>query len=664
MEEIVKRYNELVDFLNKCDYYYYVLDNPIISDAEYDELKKELFEIEKKYPQIIRPDSPSQRVGFKPSKEFKEIEHKERMLSLDNAESEEEISEWIKKIKKDYPNATFVVEPKFDGTSLELVYENSILKFAITRGDGLKGEDVTNNAKTIKTIPLKILKDIKRIDVRGEVLISKEDFKKLNEELLKNNERTFANPRNAAAGSLRQLDPNITAKRKLTFIAWGIGYFEGLEIDNQFDVLKLLKDLGFKVSEPIKLCHNIDEVVEFYREMFKNRDNFPFELDGIVIKVNEFYIQRELGWTIRAPRWALAGKFQAIEKTTRIINVVFQVGRMGIITPVAILEPVEISGVVVSRVSLHNFDIIRKLDIRIGDWVYVRRAGEVIPEITSVIKERRTGEEKIISEPKNCPSCNGEVIKDGAYYKCINLSCPAKLSSHIQYIGEVLEIEGLGEATSNNLVKLNLVKDPADLFYLTVSDFMKLPNFAEISSRKLYNEIQKVKENMTLEKFIMMLGIPSIGKANAKALANKFKTLDKFLNCSYSELISISGIGHEIATNVIKFLRDENNKRIIEKLLKSGIKITQEEKPQKLSKFFYNKKVVITGELSKFTRDEVIKFLESIGAIVSNNVSSKTDYLILGKNPGSKLEKAKKYNIKIISEEEFYEILKSEGFLQ
>lgn len=664
MEEIIKRYNELVELINKYDYYYYVLDNPLVSDAEYDELKRELLEIEKKYPFLIRADSPSQRVGFAPSKEFRELPHKEQMLSLDNAQNEEEISEWIKKIKRDFPEAEFILEPKFDGTSLEIVYENSILKYAITRGDGLKGEDVTNNAKTIKTIPLRLLKDVKRIDVRGEVLISKQDFKKLNEELLSKNEKTFANPRNAAAGSLRQLDPNITAKRKLTFIAWGIGYYENLDFQNQFEVLKFLKEIGFKVSEPIAICKDEKEAIEFYRKMLKERDNFPFELDGIVIKVNQFYIQNELGWTIKSPKWAIAGKFPAVERTTKVIDVIYQVGRMGIITPVAILEPVEISGAVVSRVSLHNFDVVRNLDIRIGDWVYVRRAGEVIPEITSVIRERREGNEKIIEIPKNCPVCQGQVIKDGAYYKCINLSCPAKLASHLEYIGEVLEIEGLGEATANNLVKLNLVKDIADIFYLTVADFMKLPNFAEISSRKLYNEIQKVKEGITLEKFIMMLGIPSIGKANSKALANKFKTLEKFLNCNYVELTSIGGIGHEIAMNVLKFLKDENNQRIIKKILDSGLKIVEEKKETRTSKFFYNKKVVVTGELSKFTREEVIKFLESIGAIVSNSVSRKTDYLIVGKNPGSKLQMAQKYNVKIISEEEFYEILKSEGFLQ
>lgn len=663
MDDIIKRYNELVELLNKYDYYYYVLDNPLVSDAEYDEIKKELLKIEKEYPNLIRPDSPSQRVGFEPSKEFKELLHKEQMLSLDNAQNENEIVEWIKKIKREYPKVEFILEPKFDGTSLELVYENSILKYAITRGDGFKGEDVTNNAKTIRTIPLKLLKDIKRIDIRGEILISKQDFKKLNDELIRNNEKTFANPRNAAAGSLRQLDPSITSKRKLTFIAWGIGYYENLEFYNQFEVLKFLKEIGFKVSEPIDVCKNEDEVINFYKKMLNERENFPFELDGIVIKVNQFSIQKELGWTIKSPKWAIAGKFPAIERTTKIIDVIYQVGRMGIITPVAILEPVEISGVIVSRVSLHNFDILRNLDIRIGDWVYVRRAGDVIPEITSVIKEKRTGNEKFIEIPKNCPSCNTPLIKDGAYYKCINLSCPGKLASHLEYIGEVLEIEGLGEATSNNLVKLNLVKDIADLFYLTISDFMKLPNFAEISSKKLYNEIQKVKQGITLEKFIMMLGIPSIGKANSKALANKFKTLEEFLNCSYNNLISIRGIGHEISTNIIKFLRDENNKKIIEKILKSGLKIIQEEKEVKTSKFFHNKKVAITGEISKFTRDEITKFLESIGAIVSKSVSRKTDYLIVGKNPGSKLQLAQKYNIKIISEEELYEILESEKLL-
>ncbi|MCX7947312.1 MAG: NAD-dependent DNA ligase LigA [candidate division WOR-3 bacterium] len=663
MEEVIKRYNELVDFLNKCDHYYYVLDNPIISDEEYDKLKLELIDIERKYPNIIRPDSPSQRVGFEPSKEFKEAYHVEKMLSLENANNEEEIIEWVRKIKKEYTDIRFILEPKFDGTSLELVYIGGILKYAITRGDGIKGEDVTNNAKTIKTIPLKLFEEnIKRIDVRGEVLISKEDFKKLNEELLSIEGRTFANPRNAAAGSLRQLDPNITAKRKLTFIAWGVGYYEGIEISTQYELLNMLSKLGFKVSHPFKVCKDEQEIIDFYREIQSKRDSFLFELDGIVIKVNEFEIQRSLGSTIRSPRWSIAAKFPALERTSRIIDIMYQVGRMGIITPVAILEPVEIGGVTVSRVSLHNFDIISKLDIKIGDYVYVRRAGDVIPEITSVIKERRSNNEKEVQAPKYCPACNSEVIKDGAYYKCINLSCPERLANHIEYIGKILEIEGLGKSTAQKLVELKLVKDIADIFYLEYHDILKLPNFAEVSSRKLYNEIQKVKAGISLEKFIMLLGIPSIGKANAKALANKFKTIENFLNCKFDELISISGIGDEIANNVLKFIME--NRGIVEKILKSGLKVVNGEEKKKTSSFFYNKKVVITGELSQFKREEALKLLETIGAIPSNSISKKTDYLIVGKNPGSKLEKAKEYRVKIINEEEFYEILKSEGFLQ
>ncbi len=662
-EEIRRRYNELVELINKYDYYYYVLDNPLVSDAEYDELKRELEEIERKYPEIVRDDSPTRRVGGKPAEGFREVEHRIPMLSLENAQDEYELERWCSKIKRSFEDARFCCEPKLDGASLELVYEDGILRRAITRGDGTKGEDVTNNARTIKTIPLRLLTDDppRRIDVRGEVVISKEDFRKLNEELLRKGQRTFANPRNAASGSLRQLDPSITAKRKLVFIAWGIGYVEGLDAESECRRMEILKDFGFKVAQPIEVHESIEGVLEYYRKLSSMRDTFPYELDGIVVKVDQVRIQEALGATSKAPRWAIAGKFKPIERTTRILDVVYQVGRTGIITPVAILEPVEIGGVVVSRVSLHNFDIIKRMDIRIGDWVYVRRAGDVIPEITSVVKERRPKDAKPIVPPESCPVCKGKVVRDGAYYKCINLSCPAQLSHHIQYMAKILDIEGLGESTSKLLVKYKLVEDLADVFALKLEDIMKLPGFGLKSASKLYRNIQKAKR-IPLDKFIALLGIPGVGKETAKLLAKHFGTLDKLMQANEMDLLLIKGIGREIARNVRTFLQDENNRKVIRKFLENGVEILPLEREEEVKDNpFKGKRVVFTGELRKLTRSQAKAILEKLGAKVSNSVSRNTDMLIVGSSPGRKLRDAQRYNVRIVPEEEFYELLSSSG---
>ncbi len=663
-KEIIEKYNKLVDLLNKYDYYYYVLDRPLVSDAEYDELKRQLKEIEEKYPEIIRPDSPTQRVGGKVAEGFKEAPHRVPMLSLENAMNESELRQWLRKIKDQFPEALFCAEPKFDGTSLELVYENGILIRAITRGDGTKGEDVTANARTIRTIPLKLMTDNPppRIDVRGEVLISRKDFEELNEQLMREGGRTFANPRNAAAGSLRQLDPSITAKRRLTFIAWGVGYYEGIEFETQCQILDTLDGFGFKTSNPRKLCREIEEVIEYYREMEEKRDSFDYEMDGIVVKVAQLDIQEKLGATSHHPRWAIAGKFKPVERTTQVVDVVYQVGRTGIITPVAILKPVEVGGVIVSRVSLHNFDQVKQMDIRVGDWVYVRRAGDVIPEITAVIKERRPPDAKPIEPPDRCPVCGGPVVKEGAYLKCINMACPAKQAGQLEYMAKVLEIEGLGESTANALVKHGLVKDPADLFALKPQDIMKLPGYATRSATKLYEQIQKAKK-MPLDKFITILGIPGVGKETAKLLAQKFKTLENFLNATESDLLSIKGIGYQLAKNILTFIRNPENRRVIEKMLKNGVEVLpmEEEKEEVRESPFAGKKVVFTGELEKLTRSQAKKIVESLGAKVTGSVSRSTDMVIVGKNPGRKYRDAQRYGVRIVPEEEFYEMLKEAG---
>ena len=663
-KEVLRRYNELVDLLNKYDYYYYVLDRPLVSDAEYDRLKRELEEIEKNYPEIIRPDSPTQRVGGKVAEGFREAPHRIPMLSLENAMNENELRQWLRKIKDQFPDAEFCAEPKFDGTSLELVYENGILVRAITRGDGTKGEDVTANAKTIRTIPLRLRVDSPpvRMDVRGEVLISRRDFEELNERLLREGGRTFANPRNAAAGSLRQLDPSITASRPLTFIAWGVGYYEGISFEDQCQILDTLDDFGFKTSRPRKRCSDIEEVVRYYREMEEKRDSFDYEMDGIVVKVAQLSIQERLGATSHHPRWAIAGKFKPVERTTRIKDVVYQVGRTGIITPVAILEPVEVGGVVVSRVSLHNFDQVRQMDVRVGDWVYVRRAGDVIPEITTVIKERRPPDTKPIEPPDRCPVCGGPVVKEGAYLKCINMACPAKQAGQLEYMAKVLEIEGLGESTANAMVKHGLVKDPADLFALTPRDIMKLPGYAVRSATKLYEQIQRARR-IPLDKFITVLSIPGVGKETARLLAEHFKTLDRFLNATESELLSIRGIGPQLAKNIVTFIRNPQNRSVIEKMLRNGVEVLPVEKEGEEVKEspFAGKRVVFTGELEKLTRSQAKKIVESLGAKVTSSVSRSTDMVVVGKNPGRKYRDAQRYGVRIVPEEEFYEMLRQAG---
>ncbi len=673
-QEVIERVKKLREEIEYHNYRYYVLNSPVISDAEYDALMRELKELEEKYPELITPDSPTQRVGFKPAEGFKEVTHAEPMLSLDDAMNEEEVIEFDRRIKRflglpEDEAIEYTVEPKIDGLAVELVYENGVFVVGATRGDGYVGEDVTNNLKTIKTIPLRLRKftedapDIpSRVDIRGEVFMTKEEFQRLNEERIQKGELPFANPRNAAAGSLRQLDPAITAKRKLDIFCYGIGKIEGYRFKTQWEVLQTLPKWGLKVNPLVKLAKNIKEAIEYHHEIEKIRENLPYEIDGIVIKVNDLSLWEKLGTKARSPRYALAYKFQPTQVTTQLIDVVFQVGRTGAITPVAILKPVQIGGVTVERATLHNEDFIKNLDVRIGDWVLVQRAGDVIPQIVMPIKEKRTGNEKEIKFPTHCPICGTKLVKKTgeAIWRCPNPNCYASLVRKILHFASrnAMNIEGLGEKVARDLVDKGFVQNIADLYYLKLEDFMRLPGFAYKKAKNLYQAIQNSKKT-TLARFIYALGIRHVGEAMAHLLAEKFKSLDKLMNASVVDLMSIPGVGYEVAKSIVDFFKNEENRKIIQKMLDAGVTFIDEEKEEteEKPKILEGKTFVFTGALKSMTRDQAKKKVMELGGRVTDSVSKKVDYVVVGESPGSKYRKALQLGIKILNEEEFLKLI-------
>ncbi len=670
IEEARRRAEELRREIHEHNYRYYVLNQPIISDAEYDALMAELRAIERQFPELVTPDSPTQRVGAPPREEFGTVRHTVPMLSLEDARNEEELRAFDARIHRFLrlppgEPVVYAAEPKYDGLSCELVYVDGVLTVASTRGDGQVGEDVTPNVRTIDTVPLRLREHPEfsipeRLEVRGEVLISKEDFAKLNQERERQGLSPFANPRNAAAGSLRQLDPTITASRPLVFIAWGIGQ-RTLPTKTHRETLDLLHKLGFRVAEPRRICQGIEEVIAYYRELENLRDTFPFELDGAVIKVNNMDLWETLGTTARSPRWAIAAKFKPRERTTRLLDVQFQVGRTGIITPVALLEPVEVGGVVISRATLHNFEEVARKDVRIGDWVFVRRAGDVIPEIVGPIPERRKGTERPILPPDRCPVCQGEVVKEGAYLKCINLACPAKLEAALRHMAgrRALDIEGLGKKTAELLVRRGKVQDPADVFFLRAGDFQDLPGFAEKSIQNLLQAIDRARR-IPLHRFLFALGIPGVGEQVARTLAREFRTLKALQRANEEALMRVEGIGPELARNITRFFKEPHNQRILAKFLKA---ITLEEEPETEQDVmpFAGKTFVFTGALASMTRDRARELVESLGGKVSSSVSRKTSYVVVGENPGSKLDRARELGVPVLSETEFLNMLKDTG---
>ena len=640
------------------NYRYYVLASPIITDEEYDKLMKKLIELEEKYPELRTPDSPTQRVGGQPLSGFESVEHSEPMLSLDNTYNEAEILNFHERVKKNVGETEYVAELKIDGVSIALRYENGILVKAITRGDGLRGDDVTTNVKTIKSIPLRLPEPI-TIEVRGEIYMPVSDFEEYNRQREEEGLTPFANPRNATAGTLHLLNPSEVSQRKLDSFIYFVVKPQNFGLKTHWEALEFLKNLHFKVNPHNELCKSINDVIEYWRKWSKSRSQLEYWVDGVVVKVNNFEQQNELGWTAKSPRWAIAFKFPAQQARTRIMDVTFQVGRMGTITPVAELEPVELEGTVIKRASLHNFDYIQQKDIRIGDYVLIEKAGGIIPQIVHVITELRNGTEKEVIVPSKCPVCGGDVGKEsGDYvaYVCLNPHCPAKLKRHLEVLvsRQALDIQGLGPRIISKIVDAGLVKDIADIFYLSVFDLSQISGLGPKMISNILSEIEKAK-SATLDKLIVGLGIPGIGEKTAKVLAKKFKSLEDLSNATVERLLEIEGIGEDSAKNIVDYFSLPKTKEIIEKLKRAKVNLenTAIEEEDILSGLTF----CVTGTLKGYSREEIKKYIESLGGHFTDTVTKKTDYLIVGNNPGSKLQKAEKFGVEIITEEEFLRLV-------
>lgn len=656
---IEERIKELKDKLNHYNYMYYVLDRPEISDYEYDMMMRELIKLEEEHPEFKTPDSPTQRIGGEPIKEFEPFTHVVVMQSLANAFTEGELRDFDRRVRSSVGDVEYVVELKIDGLSVELIYENGIFTIGSTRGDGYVGENVTNNLKTIKSIPLR-LKDNLNLIVRGEVFMPRASFEKLNEERELNGESLFANPRNAAAGSLRQLNPKITAKRDLDIFVFNLQRIEGVELKTHVEALEFLKEQGFKVSPHLKKCKNIDEVIEDINYIRTMRDSLPYDTDGAVVKVNDLEKREILGSTVKDPRWAIAFKYPAERQKTKVKDIIVQVGRTGALTPTAILEPVKIAGSIVSRATLHNEDYIKEKDIRIGDTVIIQKAGEIIPEVVSVVKEDRKGDEKYFNMPDTCPECGATTVRlpGEAVTRCTGLNCPAKLKRGIIHFAskDAMDIDGLGPAVIGQLLDNHLIHNIADLYYLKYDDLIKLDRMGDKSVKNLLNAIEESK-GRDLDRVIFGLGIDLIGSKAASILANHFKTMDSLEEASFDELTNIEEVGPKMADSIIAFFKEKQNREILDKLKKAGVNMVKRES-ENTSNIFDGLTFVLTGTLSNYTRDEAKKLIEERGGKVTGSVSKKTNYVVAGTDPGSKLSKAQQLGVKVIDEKEFENMLK------
>ncbi len=629
---------------------YYVDDEPLASDEEYDNLARLCLEFEKENPSLTHPNSPNHRVGGYVLDSFKKANHLSRMWSQEDIFNTAELEDWMKRASKEGFVENYFIQPKFDGASLNLIYENGVLKQAITRGDGQNGEDVTHNALTIHSIPLEI-SEKSQIEIRGEVVIKKDDFLIINEERLKNGETPFANPRNASAGSLRQLDSKITASRKLFFSVWGVGQ-NSLNFTKTSSMMDYIFSLGFARTPMQTIAKTTDDIEKLYKEMVEKRDNFTMLLDGMVIKVDDIATQEALGFTQKFPRWSCAYKFPALEKTTKLKDIILQVGRTGVVTPVAMVEAVEIEGAMVERATLHNFDEIERLDLKINDEIIIIRSGDVIPKITKVLKDRRTGCEKDIEKPTHCPDCKSELLIEDIIIKCQNLDCPSRVVNSIIYFASkpCLNIDGLGEKIVELLVNKKKIYDILDLYSLKYEDLEDLEGFKEKKINNLLNAIENSKQS-ELYRVLTALGIEHIGEVAAKAICNKFGL--ELVDASFEELIFIDGVGERMANSFLEFFRV--NKEFVLKLF-SIINPTFVKKEEAKQNPFKNKTVVITGSMSK-PRNEIKEFLENLGAKVAGSVSKKTDFVIYGEDAGSKYDKAIELNVKVLTEDEMFSLI-------
>ena len=661
---LLQQIDTLRQDLRRYEYEYHVLDNPTIPDAEYDRLFHQLKALEAAHPELITADSPTQRVGAKPLSGFAQIRHEIPMLSLDNAFSDEEFYAFVKRIEDrliSLPEPlTFCCEPKLDGLAVSILYVNGVLTQAATRGDGTTGEDITANIRTIRNIPLQLLMDNPpaRLEVRGEVFMPHEGFERLNQQALEKGEKTFANPRNAAAGSLRQLDPKITSKRPLVLNAYGIGIAEGVDLPNtHYDRLQWLKSIGIPVNPEIRLCNGTDEVLDFYRDIQNKRSSLGYDIDGTVLKINDIALQEKLGFISKAPRWAIAYKFPAQEELTRLNDVEFQVGRTGAITPVAKLEPVFVAGVTVSNATLHNGDEIERLDIAIGDTVVIRRAGDVIPQIIGVLHDRRPADARPIVFPETCPVCDSAIVRiEGeAVARCTGgLFCAAQRKEALKHFvsRKAMDIDGVGGKLIEQLVDRELIHTPADLFKLDLTTLTRLERMGTKSAENALANLEKAK-NTTLARFIFALGIREVGEATALNLANHFKTLEALQNADLEALQQVADVGEVVANRILAFWHEPHNVAVVNDLIAQGVHWETVETKEVTENRFKGKTVVLTGTLTQMGRNEAKALLQEMGAKVSGSVSAKTDFVIAGDAAGSKLTKAQELGVTVLTEEEF-----------
>jgi DNA ligase (NAD+) len=662
---------ELRSEINRHDYLYYVLNQPEITDAEYDELMRKLRAIEEHYPELITPDSPTQRVPGQPVEAFGVVEHRVPMLSLANAFNYEELKAWHRRAVQLAEQEAFdlVVEPKVDGLAVALVYEQGRFVVGATRGDGYRGENITENLKTIRSIPmvLRTRHVPERFEVRGEVYMPKQAFQRLNQELAERGEKVFMNPRNAAAGSLRQKDPRVTASRKLDIWIYQLGWCEGPHPTTHWEILQWLRELGFRINPENRLCCTLEEVQRTWEEWVEKRHELPYEVDGLVVKINDTTLWDRLGFVGREPRWAIAYKFPPVQATTRLLDIRHNVGRTGRINPYAVLEPVLVSGVIVKQATLHNDDYIRQRDLRVGDWVVVERAGEVIPQVVATVPSRRTGQEKPYTPPTHCPVCGTELERpEGEVFSyCPNPSCPAQAFRWLTHFVQrsAMDIDGLGQRWCEALLAAGLVEDPGDLYFLTEEKLMQLERMGPVLAAKIVRNIQQSKER-PLARVIFALGIRHVGPENAEILANEFGSIDRLAKASVEELAALPGIGPKIAESIHRWFRDPRNLRVVEKLRRAGVRLEKpmEEGPA-MEGPLKGLTFVFTGTLHSMPRSKAQALVQQLGARASDSVTRETDYLVVGEGPGSKLEKARRYGTKILTEEEFLQLLRQYGVL-
>ena len=658
----IEKLRELINYHN---YRYYVLDDPEVSDAEYDSLMKELEALERQYPDLITPDSPTQRVGGAVLSGFQAVTHAIPLLSLANAYSQEELDSFDRRVRELLSSPPrYTAELKIDGLAISLLYRDGVFIRGATRGDGQTGEDITNNLRTIRSIPLKLREPLAGdLEVRGECYMDKRAFEQLNKAQEEKGEKLFANPRNAAAGSLRQLDPKVTSERQLNVFLYGLGYSDALPPDSHYETLQWLSSLGFRTNPETQVFDSIDGVKEFIQYWHEKRESLPYDIDGIVVKVDSRVQQELLGTTAKSPRWAVAYKFPAMQKTTKVEDIVVQVGRTGAVTPLAILEPVFIAGSTVSRASLHNEDYVKEKDIRIGDTVVIQKAGDIIPEVVRSVPELRDGSERVFQMPQSCPACGTRLVREAgeAVWRCDNSQCPAKLVEGLVYFAsrDALDIEGMGPAVVQQLVDAGLVKNPADIFKLTKEQLLGLDRFGERSAAKLVASIEEAK-GRGLARLLTALGILHVGTQTAASLAAYFGSMEKLVTATEDQLAQVPDIGPVVASSISAFFQNPKNIQLIEELKKLGVKM--DEPKQSRGEAFSGKTFVVTGTLSQFSRKEAKDAIESLGGKTTESVSKNIDYLVVGEKPGSKLDKARELGISILDEQQFIDMLTEGGY--